>query len=97
MCKGSPVELLPSIDALVGKLNPANSKQADSFVADLTGAYCSALFDNGAEKGSKRANELGRFAALDIQPGAVQDRPVTTPARRPGGAGATRRQRFSSS
>jgi mono/diheme cytochrome c family protein len=64
IAKGSPVDLLPSIDALVGKLNPSDPKQADAFVRDLTGAYCTALFDNGAEKGSKRADDLGRFAAL---------------------------------
>ena len=55
---------MPAIDALVAKLKPADSKQASAFVADLDGAYCSALFGDANEKPVTRANDLGRFASL---------------------------------
>jgi hypothetical protein len=64
VAKASAVELLPAIDALVAKLKPADSKQASAFVADLDGAYCSALFGDANAKPVKRANDLGRFASL---------------------------------
>ena len=64
IAKASPVELLPAIDALVAKLKPSDAKQASAFVADLDGAYCSALFGAGGDKAVKRADDLGRFATL---------------------------------
>jgi mono/diheme cytochrome c family protein len=64
VAKADPVQLLPSIDALVAKLKPADRNEAGAFVSDLVGAYCSALFERAGAPEPKRADELGRFASL---------------------------------
>jgi mono/diheme cytochrome c family protein len=64
IAEGDQTALLPSIDALVAKLAPTDSKQADAFVADLAGAYCQALFEGKPAAERTRADKLGRFASL---------------------------------
>ena len=64
LAKGDPVDLLPRIDALTTKLAPTNPLQVDAYVADLTGAYCKALFTAAPVAEPARADKLGRFAAL---------------------------------
>jgi len=59
-----PVDLLPTLDALIEKLKQVAEKTPDLVVADLTAAYCPVLFKDTKATQPQRADRLGRFATL---------------------------------